>query len=196
MNRGCLAVLLGFLLAPLSAQAAPSGRWHTETPEVALSWVDNRLTEVEHALHRIETYLDEDLMPRPVIYPLMEIRNAQTACETLQGELRHPQKSWRVPVEMKRSQSSRKAVQDLCLRIAQQKNRIQTLAPVRIQDIAQLQRQSEEARSTIYYSWMFRTNMYLKFVFNDDVPPPPKVPVQGVFTDSTSEQEAEREITP
>lgn len=155
----------------VQSAAAQSGRWHTDTPEVALVWVDNRLQEVEHALHRLEIYLDEDLSPRPVIYPLMEIRNAQTACETLKGELRMPRHSWRVPVEMKKSDSSHKAVRDLCLRIAEQKNRIQRLTPLRIQDVAQLQRQSEEARSMIYYSWMFRTNMYLKFVFTDEEPP-------------------------
>ena len=104
---------------------------------------------------------DERTLP---VFPLLEIRKAQNACETLQGELRMRQPSQRLPKEVLYSTASVKAVRDLCFELAREKDRIVSGRPLDDIHLVRLKQQSEGTRQTLYYAYFLRSSPYIRLM--------------------------------
>lgn len=158
-----VAICLAFLALPLAAWSFPLRLLNEETPEQALEWADARLDEVAVAVKLIDEGLLEDERVLPV-FPVLEIRKAQNACETLQGELRARQPSKRLPKEIRYSTASHKAVRDLCFELAREKDRIISGRPVSDLHLVRLKQKSEGTRQTLYYAYFLRSSPYIRLM--------------------------------
>lgn len=156
-----IAVLLCGLSLP--GQAFPLRLLNEETPEEALEWADRMLDDVANAVKLIDDSLLGDERSLPV-FPLLEIRKAQNACETLQGELRMRTISQRIPKEIRYSTASRKAVRDLCFELAREKDRILSGRPIEDLHLIRLKQKSEGTRQTLYYAYFLHSSPYIRLM--------------------------------
>ena len=154
----CLIMLPASLSWPTTAVAETRTVAGKTTPRDSLSWADRRFYEIDHALSRLE--LNQGVNPDPIYYssPLTEIQKAQTACETLQGEIRMRGRSVRLPGVVKYSPAVREAVLNLCIHIARHKTMMESGNESPGHDLFRLTREARRTRELVHVCYVLHTS--------------------------------------